>query len=98
EFDQITTFIGPNGAGKSTVLRALDWFFNADSKKSTLTDEDLYFGATEAKILVRVDFDNLSAVDRAKLGKYAPPGVDTVSIWRTWVEGAEKVTGKALAF
>jgi len=93
-FDDITTFIGPNGAGKSTILRALDWFFNG----GTLSDEDVFFGATDKKISVRVDFNRLSPSDRNKLEKYARPGVDEFSAWKLWDNGAEKITGKALAF
>lgn len=97
-FDDITTFIGPNGAGKSTVLRALDWFFNGD-KKSSLTDEDVHFAADEKKMIVRVDFTDISAQDREALGdKYAPEGVDELSVQKTWDQGSEKITGKALAF
>ena len=99
EFDQITTFIGPNGAGKSTVLRALDWFFNGD-KSVVLTEEDVFSGADDdKKIVVRVGFDQLSSKDRDLLGeKYAPSDVDTVTIWRSWDAGKDKITGKAMAF
>jgi predicted ATP-dependent endonuclease of OLD family len=99
EFDQITTFIGPNGAGKSTVLRALDWFFNGD-KSVVLTEEDVFSGVDDDKrIVVRVDFDQLSSKDRDLLGeKYAPSDVDTVTIWRSWDAGKDKITGKAMAF
>ena len=94
EFSDITTFIGPNGAGKSSILRALDWFFNG----GLLVEEDVFSGATEKKISVRVDFDHLTDSDRGKLEKYAPPGVDVFSAWKIWDNGAEKITGKALAF
>jgi putative ATP-dependent endonuclease of OLD family len=98
DFDKISTFIGPNGAGKSSVLRALDWFFNADPKKSVLGEDDVYSGALEKKISVRVEFDNLTEADRDKLGKYTPPSVDTLTVWRFWENGTEKITGKAMAF
>jgi putative ATP-dependent endonuclease of OLD family len=97
-FDEITTLIGPNGAGKSSVLRALDWFFNGD-KSAPLTAEDVFAGADESKIVVRVDFNCLSDSDREVLGeKYAPAGVDEFSVWRIWQDGKDKITGKALAF
>ena len=98
-FDDITTFIGPNGCGKSTVLAALDWFFNGD--KNDLRDNDVYAGASteDRSIQVRVIFDRLTDADREQLGpKYAPAGVTTFTVWRTWDAGVDKITGKALAF
>lgn len=92
-FDDVTTFIGPNGAGKSSILRALDWFFNATS----LTEEDVYSGASEKKISVRVDFDHLTQADRDKLEKYGE-GTGDFTAWKFWDNGVEKITGKALAF
>ena len=80
-FDSVTTFIGPNGTGKSTVLRALDWFFN--SKSSSLLDKDCSFGATGEDIEVQVTFFDLTEKDRAALGKYAPEGASTFTMWRT---------------
>lgn len=97
-FDSITTLIGPNGSGKSSVLRALDWFFNGD-KAVSLTEDDVFSGAEEKRIQVRVDFHHLSPGDREILGsKYAPDGVDEFSVWRIWENGKDKITGKALAF
>jgi hypothetical protein len=93
-FDPVTTFIGPNGVGKSTVLRALDWFFNG----GVLTDDDVLSGAGRRWVQVEVEFDSLTAADRAALGKYAPGPRDTVTVWRTWEDSADKMTGKALAF
>lgn len=93
-FDSVTTFIGPNGVGKSTVLKALDWFFNG----CVLTDDDVLNGAERRQIQVEVEFDRLTASDREALGKYAPRARDTVLVWRTWEDGADKMTGKALAF
>jgi len=97
-FDDVTTFVGPNGAGKSTVLRALDWFFNGD--KTWLSYKDMFAGApAESRIRVRVDFDSLTDADRAALGsRYAPEGVDEFSVWKTWRDGEEKITGRAMAF
>jgi putative ATP-dependent endonuclease of OLD family len=93
-FDSVTTFIGPNGVGKSTVLRALEWFFNG----SVLTDDDVLNGAARPWIQVEVEFDSLTVADREALGKYAPATRDTVTVWRTWDDGSDKMTGKALAF
>ncbi|MGW6611901.1 ATP-dependent nuclease [Streptomyces erythrochromogenes] len=98
-FEEITSFIGPTGVGKSTVLRALDWFFNGE-KSIALTTEDIHSavaGGSE-RISVEVEFDGLSDFDRTALGRYAPDDADTVSIWRTWEDGADKITGKALAY
>jgi len=95
-FDDVTTFIGPNGVGKSSVLRALDWFFNGGSGVA-LTDEDVYDKATDRRIRVEVEFDQLSADDRSALGKYAESR-DSVVIWRTWENGSDKITGKAFAY
>jgi putative ATP-dependent endonuclease of OLD family len=98
DFDEVTTFIGPNGAGKSTILRALDWFFNGNVKKSDLDESDLFGDGSTTKILVRVDFDQLTAADRNALTeKYAPDSVDVFTVWRIWENGEEKITGKALA-
>ena len=100
DFGAVTTFVGPNGAGKSNVLRALDWFFNGD--KGTLTIDDVHQGAAvdDARIRVRVDFVDLTDADRQALGaRYgADPSATTFTAWRTWEDGEDKVTAKALAF
>ncbi len=72
DMENLTSFVGPNGAGKSTVLRALDWFFNGETR---LVDEDVYSGAVEdRRISVEVKFSDLSVADREALGStYAPP-------------------------
>jgi putative ATP-dependent endonuclease of OLD family len=94
-FDGVTTFIGPNGVGKSTVLHALDWFFNG----RILTDDDVLHGASRRWMRVEVEFDNLTAADREALTvRYAPTSRDTVTVWRTWDCGQDKMTGRALAF
>lgn len=99
DFDRVTTFVGPNGAGKSTILRALDWFFNGE--KSSLSDDDVYHAAdpTDREIKVKVVFGALTELDRRTLGeKYAPPGTEEFTAWRSWKSGSDKFTGKALAF
>lgn len=103
DFDAVTSLIGPNGAGKSNVLRAMDWFFNAD--KSSLTVDDIHKGSiTEAepepRIRVRVDFTDLTPDDRAALGpRYCPDATVTeFTAWRTWQDGIDKITGRALAY
>jgi putative ATP-dependent endonuclease of OLD family len=93
-FDSVTTFIGPNGVGKSTVLRALEWFFNG----GILTDDDVLHGAAGSRIRVEVEFNALTPLDREVLGKYAQGSHDTVTIWRSWSDGEDKMTGKAVAF
>ncbi|MFE7565553.1 AAA family ATPase [Streptomyces sp. NPDC057539] len=96
-FEDITSFIGPTGVGKSTVLRALDWFFNGE-KGVALSDEDVHSAAEDGRISVEVEFDGLTDQDRQTLGRYAPDGAASVSIWRTWQNGEDKITGKALAY
>jgi putative ATP-dependent endonuclease of the OLD family len=96
-FDSVTTLIGPGGVGKSSVLRALDWFFNGE-RSLILSDEDICDTASERRIRIEVEFDSLSPQDRAALGKYAPESNDSVVIWRTWQNGADKITGKAFAY
>ncbi|MGW5095634.1 ATP-dependent nuclease [Streptomyces nodosus] len=96
-FDSVTSLIGPTGVGKSTVLRALDWFFNGE-KGGTLSEEDVHSAAETQRIRVEVEFDGLTESDRAALGHYAPAGVHTLSIWRTWENGEDRITGKALAY
>ncbi|MFF5770099.1 ATP-dependent endonuclease [Streptomyces californicus] len=96
-FEDITSFIGPTGVGKSTVLRALDWFFNGE-KGVALSDDDVHSAAQEDRISVEVEFDRLTDHDRQTLGRYAPDGTASVSIWRTWRNGDDKITGKALAY
>ncbi|MYW53479.1 AAA family ATPase [Streptomyces sp. SID8376] len=96
-FEDITSFIGPTGVGKSTVLRALDWFFNGE-KGVSLSDDDVHSAAEDSRISVEVEFDGLTDHDRQTLGRYAPDGAASVSIWRTWQSGEDKITGKALAY
>ena len=96
-FDSITSLIGPTGVGKSTVLRALDWFFNGE-KGGILSEEDVHSAAATKRIRVEVEFDGLTASDRSALGHYAPDGLETLSIWRTWENGEDRITGKALAY
>lgn len=96
-FDEITSFIGPTGVGKSTVLRALDWFFNGE-KSLALNNDDVHSAAKDDRISVEVEFDGLTHHDRELLGRYAPDGAESVSIWRTWQSGDDKITGKALAY
>ncbi|TSD11630.1 ATP-dependent endonuclease [Curtobacterium sp. KBS0715] len=93
----LTSFVGPNGAGKSTVLRALDWFFNGETR---LVDEDVYSGAVEdRRISVEVKFSDLSVADREALGStYAPPGSTTFTAWRIWDNGSDKMTARARSF
>jgi hypothetical protein len=96
-FEDITSFIGPTGVGKSTVLRALDWFFNGE-KGVSLSDDDVHSAAEDSRISVEVEFEGLTDHDRQTLGRYAPDGAASVSIWRTWRSGEDKITGKALAY
>ncbi|MFI9765822.1 AAA family ATPase [Streptomyces sp. NPDC052415] len=96
-FEEITSFIGPTGVGKSTVLRALDWFFNGE-KSVALSDDDVHSATEDGRISVEVEFDGLTDHDRHVLGRYAPDGAESVSIWRTWQNGDDKITGKALAY
>lgn len=93
-FDEITTFIGPNGVGKSSILRALDWFFNGGS----LDEEDVTSGATESFISVEVEFGELGRSDREQLGKYAAGGRETVTVWRRWEHGQDKMYGMGRAY
>ncbi|KPC96712.1 ATP-dependent nuclease [Streptomyces albus] len=95
--EDITSFIGPTGVGKSTVLRALDWFFNGE-RGVALSDDDVHSAADGGRISVEVEFDGLTEWDRQALGRYAPEGAESVSIWRTWQNGEDKISGKALAY
>lgn len=97
DFDDVTTLIGPNGTGKSSVIRALDWFFNGENA-FTIDEEDIYEFAHEQKIVVEVEFNSLTEADREQLGKYAPHGRETTTVWRIWENGNDKVVGKARAY
>ncbi len=99
----VTSLIGPNGAGKSNILRALDWFFNA--QKDSLSIEDVHRGAFEGdeggpRVRVRVDFHDLTDEDREALGPRYCPDANTSSFtaWRSWRPGADKMTAKAFAY
>ncbi|MCX4667973.1 ATP-dependent endonuclease [Streptomyces sp. NBC_01381] len=96
-FEEISCFIGPTGVGKSTVLRALDWFFNGERSLALSTD-DVHSAAESERISVEVEFDGLTDEDREALQRYAPQGAESMSIWRTWQDGEDKITGKALAY
>ncbi|MGV9312121.1 ATP-dependent nuclease [Streptomyces sp. NPDC003691] len=96
-FDSTTSLIGPTGVGKSTVLRALDWFFNGEKDKA-LEEGDVHSASDTKRIRVEVEFDGLTALDREALGHYAPEGVDSVRVWRTWDDGVDTISGKALAY
>lgn len=97
DMETLTSFVGPNGAGKSTVLRALDWFFNGETK---LTDNDVYSGATDdRRVSVEVTFTNLTGADREALGQtYAPPNSTSFTAWRIWDDGSDKMTARARSF
>lgn len=97
DMEALTSFVGPNGAGKSTVLRALDWFFNGETR---LVDEDVYSGAVDdRRISVEVKFSDLTVADREALGStYAPPGSTTFTAWRIWDDGSDKMTARARSF
>ncbi|ROP37231.1 ATP-dependent nuclease [Saccharothrix texasensis] len=96
-FDDVTSLIGPNGVGKSTVLRALDWFFNG-SKAADLETEDLTHGA-QGDLSVEVEFDHLTADDRAELGKYVTVDSDKCVIWKfRHADGSELMSGNARSF
>lgn len=96
--DDLTVLLGPNGAGKSTILRAVDWCLNGE--KGSLSSPDRFAGCSENEhIRVKVEFSELTPTDRELLGdKYAPEGTDTFSVWRTWTEEGEKLTGRAFAY
>lgn len=96
-FDTVTTFVGPNGAGKSSILRALDWFFNG-AKGSSLTVDDVFQRDPQRAVLVEVTFDQLTEDDRDHLGKYAPPSAETVTLWRRWDDGEDKIFGRGRTF
>jgi putative ATP-dependent endonuclease of OLD family len=99
DFDAVTSLIGPNGAGKSNVLRALDWFFNGE--KGALGPDDLHKGSPDGSMIrVQVNFDDLTDDDRSVLGpRYCPdPETSRFTAWRTWQDGAEKITGRARAY
>ncbi|MCC3653397.1 ATP-dependent endonuclease [Streptomyces sp. S07_1.15] len=96
-FDGVTSIIGPNGVGKSTILRALDWFFNGE-KGTSLSTDDLCVDTQSSRIRVEVEFDSLTIRDREELGHYAPEGVESIVIWRTWDNGEDRITGKGLTF
>lgn len=103
DFGAVTSLIGPNGAGKSNILRALDWFFNG--AKDSLSDDDVHRGAaddheTGPRIRVRVDFEELTDEDREALGPRYCPDTETTTFtaWRSWQNGADKITAKAFAY
>ncbi len=63
DMETLTSFVGPNGAGKSTVLRALDWFFNGETR---LVDEDVYSGQSRTGGLASRSSSPISALWIAK--------------------------------
>ncbi len=97
EFGDITTLIGPNGAGKSSVLRALEWFFNGD-RVATPTEDDVSAGAEPREIVVEVEFRDLTAEDRAALGRYAPAAAGNLIVKRRWQAGADEIRVASKAF
>lgn len=103
-----TVLIGPNGAGKSSLLYALDWFFNGTlpspsdahvvSNGSTAGDGSDSSGldTPEPQVIeVEVEFSDLSAGDRAALGRY---GSSTIATFRRIFDtgsGQDKLIGRA---
>lgn len=97
-FDDVTTFVGPNGVGKSSILRALDWFFNSARGSHGLSSSDCFLGQSDSPISVSVEFSDLSTADRDRLGKFAPPGQETVLIAKQWENGVERTIGRSRVF
>lgn len=76
-----------------TAECGLDWFFNGGS----LDETDVRTGAEENRLVVEVEFSGITELDRERLGKYAIPGNDTLSIWKSWEDRREKLYGRGRA-
>ncbi len=64
-----------------------------------MSEEDCSFGATDRDIEVQVTFSDLTQLDRAELGKYAPDSVETFTAWkRRTPTGDETLSANAKGF
>lgn len=66
-------------------------------QRGGLSEEDLLSGAAEKRITVEIEFYQITDDDRQRLGKYAVAGRDSVSIWKAWEDGREKLYGRGRA-
>lgn len=90
DIDDLTILLGSNSTGKSSLLKALQFFFEAE----TLTPEDVFAASTEQRVSVQCTFTQLNDVDRETFGQYAAG--DRMVLTRSWEDGTTTLTGRAL--
>ena len=93
--EKLTALVGPNGSGKSAFLRALDIFYDPNSK---YTEEDFYNGDTSQNILITVKFIELNDEEKKLFKKYVEANELTVEKELFWPysKGSQKYYGTSL--
>ena len=74
EFDRYNPLVGANNSGKSTILRAIDVFFNATPKSSSITMDDFYGQKADQPLELRLTFSELTKAECDDFDHYSRGG------------------------
>lgn len=82
--EDLTAVIGPNGSGKSSFLKALDIFYDPQSK---ISEDDFYNDNTLKNIIISVTYNDLTDDEKRIFRKYIRNNKLTVDKVITWQNG-----------